>query len=258
MNIMQWISFTVILILLITHGFWPTSFILDKYSMGLLFLLAIPLLFPFLKKAKWFGAEFEFKDAIEETKKLVEASEKQVSEISEKPDAKTNFFETFRTQTARELVDKDPNLSLAAIRIEIEKLLSNNITTLISDKALKQKSLRQYIKWYLEEGLINNSQADALITITNMCNKAVHGASVTRDEAEEIIELTERLNISFSIGYSINTKPNLEYKNQGLSCEWQHCVEHFPITEERTNLSCPVFGHNCPGGIDAVKNCKVN
>ena len=37
---------------------------MDNFSIGLLFLLAIPLVAPYLKKAKWFGAEFTFRDEI--------------------------------------------------------------------------------------------------------------------------------------------------------------------------------------------------
>lgn len=224
--------------------------------MGLLFLLAIPLLFPFLKKAKWFGAEFEFKEAIEKTKKLVEKSEKSSKKNVNQMKKTIRKFETFKTQSARHLLDIDPNLSLAALRIEIERIFSNNITTLISETALKQKSLSQYIDWYLDEGLIDIFQVRALRTILDMCNKAVHGATVTKDEAEKIIELTERLNYSFSTGYSINVEPNVDYKEQGLSCEWEHCVEHFPQSEQQTELSCPVFGHDCPGGIESRRKCK--
>ena len=62
MKKIQWVAFTFIIAIVIVRGFWPEEFTLDKYSVGLLFRLAIPLLAPFLKKAKWFGAEFDFKE----------------------------------------------------------------------------------------------------------------------------------------------------------------------------------------------------
>ena len=49
--------------------------------------------------------------------------------------------------------------------------------------------------------------------------------------------------------------PNSHYEKNGLFCEWEHCIENMPITSENTELSCPVFGHNCPGGVDKVKIC---
>ena len=58
MKIMQWIAFFFIVIVLLMRGFSPGLFNLDQFSISLLFLLAIPLLAPYLKEAKWFGAEF--------------------------------------------------------------------------------------------------------------------------------------------------------------------------------------------------------
>ncbi|GAH79725.1 unnamed protein product, partial [marine sediment metagenome] len=28
-----------------------------------------------------------------------------------------------------------------------------------------------------------------------------------------------------------------------------------PLTEEPTEYSCPVFGHNCPGGTEKISKC---
>jgi hypothetical protein len=28
-----------------------------------------------------------------------------------------------------------------------------------------------------------------------------------------------------------------------------------PLTAKRTKLSCPVFGHNCPGGVEKLSKC---
>ena len=93
-----------------------------------------------------------------------------------------------------------------------------------------------------------------------MCNKAVHGAKVSKEEAKEIIMLTERLNRSFPVGYSINFEANKDYAQQEFVCEWEHCIERFPLEEEDKGkeLSCHVFGHDCPGGLEARKLCDRN
>ncbi len=54
MKLIQWLAFAFIVAIIAIRSFWPEVFALHKYSIGLLFLLAIPLLAPFLKKAKWF------------------------------------------------------------------------------------------------------------------------------------------------------------------------------------------------------------
>ena len=94
MKIMQWFTFIIIVCLLTIRGFWPDSFAFDRYSALLLFLLAIPLLAPFLKKAKWFGAEFDFKESIQNLSALVEKS-KASSENKEQDLNSKSFFNTF-------------------------------------------------------------------------------------------------------------------------------------------------------------------
>ena len=252
---MQWVSFIIIVAILGIHGVYPDLFHVDKYSMALVFLLGIPLLFPFLKKAKWLGAEFEFKEEIEKTKHLVEKTEELTAKSDTYISKSTSYFQTFQLQNAHHLIDIDPNLSLASIRIEIERVLSSGIHTFMGKDALKQKSLRSYIQWYRKQGIISQFQAEALNTIVKMCNKAVHGANVSPDEAREIIELTERLNKSFAVGYSVNLEKNKSFKENGLLCEWEHCIEFSPLSENPTELSCHVFGHDCPGGVKTKKEC---
>lgn len=255
---MQWVAFFFIVIILIIRGLWPTFFTLDRFSVGLLFLLSIPLLAPYLKKAKWFGAEFVFKDEIIKLDVVVEKTEQQAKDAVARGAVSIHIFETFPTQNSLNLLDSDPNLSLAALRIEIEKVLEKATNRFFDIHKGKKVGNRFYLSKLLEEDVISDEQGEALNAIVNMCDKAVHGAQVSKEEAREIIVLTERLNKSFSVGYSINFEANKDYARQDLLCEWEHCVEHFPLEEKETELSCPVFGHDCPGGIEARKACDRN
>ncbi len=256
---MQWVSFIIILSLLIGRIFWPESIAFDKFSMSLVFLLAIPLLFPFLKKAKWFGAEFEFKENIKKTKVLVEKSEKESKQLQRPSQSiSENTFYTFNLENVHNTVHVDPNLALAALRIEIERVLSKTHSILNQTKKEKILSLRDIIYWFQKTNKITDAQAEALNTITKLCNKAIHGADVTIDDAEEVISLTERLNNSFSFGYLPVIEANENYKENGLVCKWEHCIELLPFSENQPELSCPIFGHDCPGGIESRKMCKAS
>jgi len=133
--------------------------------------------------------------------------------------------------------------------------LSRVVNRLFDIQKNKKVGNKFYISKLLEKEIIAYEQGKALNTIVDMCNKAVHGAHVSKEQAQEIIALTERLNKSFSVGYSINFEKNKGYARQGLICGWEHCVEHFPVEEKTTELSCPVFGHDCPGGIEIRKIC---
>jgi hypothetical protein len=256
MKIMQWLTFIIIVCLLIIRGFWPDSFTFDRYSALLLFLLAIPLLAPFLKKAKWFGAEFDFKESIQNLSVLVEKS-KASSEKNKKnePNSKL-FFATFSADTAIQLVEQDPNLALASLRIEIEKTLRVAYKTLVDQNDSGKKGIGFLINALFDFGAIEEHQRNALYEINKLCNEAVHGGTISVTDALEIIDLSIRLSVSFGTGYSINFQPNRDYEAQGLSCEWEHCIEHFPLREEPDDRTCPIWGHDCPGGIGTRMECK--
>lgn len=255
MKMIQWAAFVFIVAIVIVHGFWSEVFTLDRYSVGLLFLLAIPLLAPFLKKAKWFGAEFDFKENIQQLVNLVEESKEESKEIEEEKQPVT-IIETFSAESAMNLVEQDPNLSLAALRIEIERILQLAYQTLINPETSAKNGIRFLVKELHEHGAIGEHQRDAIHQITKLCNEAVHGSNVTIHDAIEVINLTTDLSRSFSLGYSINFQPNHKYKEQGLVCQWEHCVEHFPLRENPDNRSCHIFGHDCPGGVGTQVECK--
>lgn len=255
MKIMQWITFIIIVCLLTIRGFWPEIFSFDKYSALLLFLLAIPLLAPFLKKAKWFGAEFDFKESIQNLSSLVEKSMTS-SKHKQNEQHINSFFNTFPTDMAMQLVEQDPNLALASLRIEIEKTLRLAYKILIDENDSDKKGLAFLIKALFEHGILEEDQRNALYEINRLCNEAVHGGTISVNDALEVIELSIRLSESFGVGYSINFQPNRNYKEQGLCCEWEHCIELFPLREENDDRSCHVWGHDCPGGIGTRMECK--
>ena len=105
------------------HGFWSGVFVVDVITVVLLFILAIPFVAQYLRKAKFPGAEFEFKDEIRETEKLVQLSVEQAEKSQTTGLRQILPFETFRLSPVRELLDSDHVLALAALRIEIERKL---------------------------------------------------------------------------------------------------------------------------------------
>ena len=165
-------------------------------------------------------------------------------------------FETVPTSTARRLASEDPNLSLAALRIDMERVLVRDVERLVPEAYDKRLTIIQSTKILRRENLIGDDQAGAILSINKICNRAVHGATVTEEEAAQVLDLAEQLNRSFPTGYSINLLPNDKFQEHGLVCEWEHCIEQMPLTEEETELSCGVFGHDCPGGLQVKRACN--
>ena len=247
MKIIQWLVFITGLILIIVHGFWPNSFAVDGFTVSILFILLIPSIAQYLRRAKIPGAEFEFKDEIRKTEEIVQRSVEQAEKERTKGKRKFLPFETFKLSAAKELLDSDPVLALASLRIEIERKL-RSISELLHLQTGKGTSPSKLIQVLKQKKILSSEQIEALQRIISMCNKAIHGSSISIEEAKEIIHLSEKLNKTFNIGYSIDVSPNTDYVKHGLFCEWEHCIEWMPLREEVTAPSCPVFGHNCPGG----------
>lgn len=61
---------------------------------------------------------------------------------------------------------------------------------------------------------------------------------------------------STPVGYSINLAPNKHWREQGLICAYEHCIEMMDLPYPRTEGCCPVFGHLCPSGIGQIIICK--
>ncbi|MCK4735078.1 MAG: hypothetical protein KAT65_21680, partial [Methanophagales archaeon] len=207
MKIIQWLIVIIGIMLIVVHGFWSDVFKVDGVTILILFILSIPFVAQYLRKAKFPGAEFEFKEEIRETQKLVQLSVEQAEKDERAGEAKILPFETFKLSAVRELLDSDSVLALAALRIEIEKKLRTAADFL--DLPMRDRlSISKLIEAVSRKELLSFEQITALQKIINMCNKAIHGSLISREEAREIIDLAEELNKTFSIGYSIDFSPN--------------------------------------------------
>lgn len=58
-------------------------------------------------------------------------------------------------------------------------------------------------------------------------------------------------------GFSFNTEPNWDWSEQGGVCPYSHCIEMMPVRSGDGPAICSYFGHDCPGGADAVRHCGV-
>jgi len=50
---------------------------------------------------------------------------------------------------------------------------------------------------------------------------------------------------------------NPDWREMGLFCEWEHCIEMMLLRCHRDENSCPIFGHDCPGGPKRTRKCVV-
>lgn len=248
------------IILIIIHGLF-SEFLIDWVTIIIYIIIASPMLFDYLDLLRIFGTEFSFKNYKKTKKELEEEFEENEENLE--PDKKTEekrkeskaFYETFDFSLAERNIDEYPNIALASIRIEVEKRLREAYERIFKKNA-KYKTIKQLAKEFEKKGIINSFQLSLLLKIIDVCNFSIHGIEINKEEAKEILNIAESLNKSFSIGYCINFEKNKDYKKQGLSCEYEHCIEFMPLEEKEVKENCPIYGHNCPGGEEKVKECK--
>ena len=189
MKIIHYLHWLVGIILIFLHCFFPNQFIIDNSIIFIYFISSIPFIAQFLKEVNFLGAKFIFKEEIRKTEKLINAS--STIKIRTKVDGSLVIAELKSLDNAKKLLDADPVLALAALRIEIEKSLKAIAKKL--DLPIEEKqSITAIIVNLKNKEIFSHEQVLILKQIINMCNKAIHGVSISKGEAKEIISLTEK------------------------------------------------------------------
>jgi len=255
MGLFCWIVVVSAFALILLHGLAPTAFNVDEYSILMLLIMSIPCFARYLKSAKIPGAQFDFRDNIARLEATVEASEAKHHEV-EPAEVSTGKFETFDLRSARNLVDSDPVLALAALRIEIERTLriAANVMRL---EVGPYAALGRIIRSLTEARHLLPEDMAVLKEVIAVCNNAIHGADVSSNEATEVIGIVDRFNSYVPLGYSLKFEPDWDFHERGQLCEWEHCIERMPRSSQETPKACSVFGHDCPGGHDRVSRCDL-
>ncbi len=220
-------------------------------------LLAVPFIATYLESLNLFGNHFNFRKSIDKIEDLT-AKATEESQKNTQDNANTTFNEypiAFSVEQSRELIEKDSTLALASLRIEIEKSLKIFCKKLRIENS-ENVTLNKIVNGLNKIKVLNDYQANALKEILMASNQAIHGKTISNNDAREIIDLAEKLSKSFAIGYVPNFNKNLDYEKQGLVCEWEHCIEYQPLKQNRDDESCKIFGHDCPGGKETCINCK--
>jgi len=191
MKIIHYLHWLVGIMLIFLHGFFPDKFSIDNSILLIYFISSIPFIAQFLKEANLLGAKFIFKEEIRKTGKLINVS--GTSRIKTNVSGSLTILKSkeLDLDNVRKLLDSDPALALAALRIEIEKNLQSIAGKL--DLPIKEKrSIAEIIVNLKRKEIFSHEQVLVLRKIIQMCNKAIHGTAISKGESREIISLTEK------------------------------------------------------------------
>lgn len=110
----------------------------------------------------------------------------------------------------REIARSDPTLALAGLRIEIE-VLANNLATGFKLDPKKTEPISSLLRRLRDRGAVTTEQMDLARRILEICNRAIHGQNVTREEALDVLDAASVLANDFlawlSWGFDDNWAP---------------------------------------------------
>jgi hypothetical protein len=181
------------ILLAILHIFSPGLGI-DATLISLLILAALPRIIPFLKTIELpGGVKIEFKDVKAATDKIFEYEGN--IETTLKPESLYSMTKTSSLTLAKEdpflvlrhVAEIDPNLGLVGFRVEIEKRLlvlaeKNNLDTY-------RKPLSNIVRMLQDRNIIPIHEASGLMELVGLGNRAAHGASVSPDAANWVLDV---------------------------------------------------------------------
>ena len=92
----------------------------------------------------------------------------------------------------RSLAAQDPALALAGLRIEID-ILAKNLAQGFHIDIEPSDSGARLLRKLRDQGAITTQQSELTSKVLHLCNAAIHGEPVSREQADEIIDLANVL-----------------------------------------------------------------
>ena len=181
-------------LLLVAHLLIP-GLAVDTTTLALLTLLIIVALIPFSKAITLpGGGGITFRD-LKEAKGAVDKAEgggkKQISLLRTSPE--TSPEASPEESMWMYVVDSDPNIGLAGLRIEIERKIRQLTLQIGIPKSESSETLRMLIEKLRNKEVLSFEEMDAILQVTNICNKAVHAQYLDPRDVNLAMELGERV-----------------------------------------------------------------
>lgn len=172
------IFITVIALLVaIIHVVRP-DITIDAITVFLLVLALLPWLIPLIRSLEFPGG---WKVEFQELEKVKNKADK--AGLLSKNKSKSYSFES--------LLNKDPNLALAGLRIEIEKRLIQ--IAKLNNLNFERSSVGQLLRLLAQNQALTVEETSVLSDMTGLLNSAVHGAEVDKRAADWAIEVGPKL-----------------------------------------------------------------
>lgn len=186
-----WITFLASIILLIAHSLSIATVQVDMTSVVLLAILLISPFISNLKKIK--VGEFEAEINPKEIQK-VKADVETLLPTEQANKAKDIPEFQLAVDSIKTLVQSDHILALAKIRIELEKLLNRLYRlTHIGPASERALPIGKLVHDLTSKEILTQDMSAPIREVISLCNRAVHGEDIRKEDAESIVEIATSL-----------------------------------------------------------------
>ncbi len=170
------------LLLALVHVIWP-DLAIDAATLALIVIAILPWITPLVKSLELPGG---WKVEFQELQKA--ASRAETAGLLASAVATPALAPEFAFQT---IAERDPNLALAGLRIELEKRL----VRLAQSKGLEVRSygIGQLLRLLTKHNVLTQEEQSALADMVGLLNSAVHGAAVDPRAADWAMSVGPRL-----------------------------------------------------------------
>jgi hypothetical protein len=178
--------FVTTVAVLIAHTLKVDAVQVDTTTLGLLALLLLVPLAPYIKRLSAGGVEAEIGER--------EAQQLQAAAADLPPQPEPQAEVSMEAPTVQELINRDPPLGLAKLRIDLERELRALYLRHVGDGRRRVGlSLGLMTRELVDRRVVPLEIANPLNEVTQLANRAVHGEYVPRDVAEEIADVGLRV-----------------------------------------------------------------
>ena len=178
-----WLTFLIALMLLVSHSLKLATLSVDATSILLLIIMLISPFVSAIKKIKY--GDFEAEIDPKEIQRIKSEAEKNIDFSLQDDNEKLEINKT--TNTIKEIAESDSVLALAKIRIEIEKILT--LIARASSIEIDRITLGALVNKLSNQEIISPGVSSSLREVVGICNRAIHGESISDESAKTIIDL---------------------------------------------------------------------
>ena len=178
-----WITLVLSLAMLAGHTFSVSAITIDSTSIILLAIIAVSPLISTIRKIKIGDVEAEINsEEVERVKEKVETEVKQPVNENRELDLPEFYKDILK------LAETDSVLSLAKIRIEIERSITrlSRIANIMSDVPIN-RSLGQQVIILSKKEIVPKGLSESTLEVIRICNRAIHGEDIKPKDAINIV-----------------------------------------------------------------------